>query len=73
MDGVFRIFFVYVACSVRPMHELLGRVRPSHADLYIQEFIDMTALVTGADAGIYLAKRAGRNHIEAVLVSDVGI
>jgi len=31
------------------------------------------SLVSAADAGIYLAKRAGRNHIEAVLVSDVGI
>ncbi|PVE24001.1 hypothetical protein DC522_12930 [Microvirga sp. KLBC 81] len=41
-DDLFRVFLVYVACSGRPMHELLGTDRPSQADLYTQEFVGMT-------------------------------
>jgi hypothetical protein len=38
---LFRVFLVYVACSGRPMHELLGADRPSQTDLYTQEFAGM--------------------------------
>lgn len=41
-DDLFRVFLVYVACSRRPMHELLGKDRPAQAELYTQEFVGMT-------------------------------
>ena len=57
-DDLFRVFMVYVACSRRPIHELLAPTKPLQNDWYDDRFVGMTQkkipLETLIETGRYL-------------------
>ena len=56
-DDLFRVFMVYVACSGRPMHELLAPATPPGDDWYDEEFVGMTREAVTRDALVETRRR----------------
>ncbi len=60
-DDLFRTFMIYVACSGRPMHELLAPAMSLRDDWYDEEFVGMTREAVAREA---LAETRQRLHAD---------